>query len=100
MGIGYNEVHLLAEEERFIGKIAAAIAELCDDIRLEAGSTPNHAARVTWAKSAIMSPKTEARKVVWLVIAMNRNLDTQVILSATDAAIKTAVTSAVETLLI
>lgn len=77
-------------------KVACVVA--CDAIRAEADATPNHAARLAWAKATLSNPDGAASQMVLAVLAQNRAATVAQITGATDAAVQTAVNAAVNLL--
>jgi len=78
--------------------IKVAVVVACDVIRAEADATPNHAARVSWARATLQDPDTAASQMVLAVLAQNRTLTAAQITGASDAAVQTAVNAAVNLL--
>jgi hypothetical protein len=73
----------------------AAVAKCSIDILAEDPGTANHAARLTWAKDALINTESATDKIMWAVIA-----DANVLANptgCTDGQIITAVTNAVNT---
>lgn len=72
-------------------RVTVAIAKACFDIFAEAGSTPNHAERVVWAKSALQNTTAVAESMMWAIISDSAILAAGD--SATDGEIISAVNS-------
>ena len=79
-------------------KIKVAVIVACDVIRAEAEATPQHAARLTWARATLANPDTAAAQMVLAVLAQNRELTVAQITGAADADVQTAVNAAVNLL--
>ena len=91
----YAELVTASNNEALNTRIAVACAVAADKIRTEAEATPNHAARVNWARAAFADPGAAAKGIVWSVLAQNRAFTLAQITSADDAAVQTAVDAAV-----
>ena len=91
----YAELLTLATTGDALGqKIKVAVVVACDVIRLESDVTPNHAARLIWARSTLQNPDTAAAQMVFAVLAQNRALSVAQITGASDADVQTAVNAA------
>lgn len=91
----YSDLKLVSVDPTFLDRVQVACIVASEQIRLEALATPNHDARVAWAKNVFLSPKGEAARMVWAVLAQNRAATLAQITGATDAQLQTAVDSAV-----
>lgn len=80
-------------------RLMVACIVTAETIRTELVATPNHAARLAWAKAAYDNPSEAADGVVWSVLAQNRSADSNTILGLTDAALQTAVDAALNGIL-
>ena len=67
----YEELHALADNETLRRKIRIACMVAADSIRTESAATPNHAARLVWARDAFANIEGVARDVFWGVIVQN-----------------------------
>lgn len=94
----YTELYILSSDPTLHGKLCAAIAVVCDQIRLEDPATPKHDARVVVAQRAITNVDGMARNMIWLLLAINREYLATQILDASDTAIQNAVNSAIDLL--
>jgi hypothetical protein len=79
-------------------KIKMACIVACDVIRAESDATPQHAARLIWARATLSNPDTAAAQMVLAVLAQNRELTVAQITGAADADVQTAVNAAVNLL--
>ena len=91
----YNELFTLANDPTLIKKVTIAIAILAESIRLE---EPPITARRMWAVRALNNPDGEARKIMWLLMAQNKDATVAQIEGAPDATIQTAVANAIDLL--
>lgn len=78
--------------------IKVAVVVACDVIRLEVGTTNNHANRLKWAQETLRDPDAMARRMLWAVLAQNRTAPKATIEAADDATVQSAVNNAVDLL--
>jgi|SRR6185312_11039864 len=90
-----SELTTLAGNNTLLDKITAAVAVQAEVIRLEAGSVPNNANRLLWAKDAFTDPRSMAQKMLWSVLATNRAATSTQITTADDTSIQSAVAAVV-----
>lgn len=91
----YSDLKLVSVDPTFLDRVQVACIVAAEQIRLENVATPNHDARVAWAKSVFVAPKNEAQRMAWAVLAQNRTATLAQITGATDAQLQTAVDAAV-----
>lgn len=89
------ELQGLFSDAALLPKVQTACVLAAEVIRTEAAETPDHTARMAWAKIALNNPATEAVWVLKAVLAQNSTLTVAQIQGASDAALKTAVTNAI-----
>jgi hypothetical protein len=92
------EIFALRNDQALLSKVAVAVAKACLTVFEEALNTPNHTARLTWARSAIADPLREAEKVIWLLLADNAGATVAQINAAADATIDSLVAGLVNPL--
>jgi hypothetical protein len=95
----YAELLSLRADEALFNKVRVACWIAADTIRAEAGATPNHTARVAWAKRVFENPDAMATVLMPAVLAQNKSQTVAVINGATDAQIQAAVDAAVDVVL-
>jgi hypothetical protein len=91
----YTEIVTAAQDATLRQRVAVACVIAANTIFLEDVATANHAARVAWAKRVYESPESEASRVLWSVLAQNKDATALQIASVTDASLQTAVDAAV-----
>lgn len=91
----YTELDLVAEDSTFRDRVKVACIVAAEAIRTELPATPNHDARVTWARGVLFAPDKEASRMVWAVLAQNRAATLAQITGATDTQLQNAVDAAV-----
>lgn len=92
----YTELSAIANNGTLLDKFSAAVAIQAEVIRNEAVGTSNHANRLIWAKQAFTNPRAMASSMTWAILAQNATFTNAQILAATDAALLTAVATAVD----
>ncbi len=66
----YAALYIIANQESgFTNKLPVGVAYAAQDVLAENPATPNHAARVTWARNALSDPSGMARKMTYGVLA-------------------------------
>ena len=94
----YEELFELQSDSALRNRVAVACAIAADAIRQEPGETPNHAARLAWARAAMANPEGVAQAMLWATRAANAEATIAAIHSATDAQIQAKVDAAVDLL--
>lgn len=92
----YFELLTAAEDSNLNKRIRVACFIAAEVVRTEAGTVANHANRLSWAKKVFENPDTEARRMVWAVLAQNASATLAAILGASDSTVQTAVNAAVD----
>jgi hypothetical protein len=91
----YAALYITATQEGgFANRLPVGVAYAAQDVFAENPATPNHAARVTWARNALSDPPAMARKMIYGVLA-DPTVDA-VWPGVSDAQIKAAVFSLVD----
>lgn len=91
----YAEIFSLSQNGPLRDRIGVACMVAADAIRTEAPATTNNAARLIWARKAMENPTNVADAMLRAALIQNIGLTQAQILSATDAALQTAVNAAV-----
>lgn len=91
----YLELQEIQRNESFRSRVAVACVISAETIRLENPATPNHDARLAWARTCYQNPGVAASSMVWPVLAQNSGLSQAAILGSTDAQLQTAVNAAI-----
>ena len=94
----YTELFTLSSNVTLLQRVAVAIAVSIDTIKTEAENTPFRQERIRWAYRASQSPAGEANRLIWLVLAANKDLTSAQITAATDAQLQTACDAVINTL--
>lgn len=92
----YAELLTASENSTLNQKIRVACIIAAEAIRTENNATANHANRLIWAKAVFANPVAEAQRMLWAVLAQNKDATLAAITGATDAAVQTAVNAAVD----
>lgn len=91
----YAELLLLSENDTLRNKVRVACVIAAEKVRVEAVGTPNHDARLLWAKSVYASPESVTQRMLWAVLAQNAAATFAAISGASDATVQNAVDAAV-----
>lgn len=97
--MNYAQLINTAEDEGLARSVRAACVMAAEAIRTELGTTPNHAARVRWARQVLGGGlNATVTQMVWLVLSQNITLTPAQARALTDAQVQTAVNAAVDLL--
>lgn len=96
----YDELLTIATTSgsTLLNKINTAGQMAAGSIIAESAATPNHTARLAWARAALANPDRAAASLVWPVLYLNRAATKAQVEAATDAQVQSAVDSAVTAL--
>lgn len=92
----YVELYELAQSTALRERVAVACVVAAESIRSDTSPPTNQAQRLAWARRTFENPLAEASKMLPVLLAQNKALTMLQIASASDAAIQTAVDSAVD----
>lgn len=92
----YAELYGLRNNSELQNKIAVAVVIEAETLL---SGTPT-AAEAAWAKSVVSSPSSAAKSIINLVLAANKSVAAPAILTATDAAIQSNVSSIINGLIL
>lgn len=92
----YAELLTLSTNAAIINKIRVAVVIAAEVVRTEEDTAPNHTNRLLWAKQVYANPDLEAQRMVWAVLAQNKDANAAVIQGADDATVQSAVNAAVD----
>jgi hypothetical protein len=90
-----SELQTMLNDPGLRDKVRAAVVVTAKNVNFESDATPNHAARLVWAKQALSDPNGTAEKVVRYVVAANNTLTLNEITGLSDSAIQSHVDAAV-----
>ena len=94
----YAELLQASGDDGLRQKVLVAVMVAAEIVRTEQDTTPNHAARLAWAKATFQNPEPARDAMVRAIVVQNRALTLAQILAANDAAVQTAVNNAVDVL--
>ncbi len=89
------ELLMCRDDDYLTQRVLAATVVAAESVRTEPVNTPNHAARMSWARRAFEDPRAVANAMVWAVLAQNHEAPISAIRQATDAQVQDAVNAAV-----
>lgn len=92
----YLQLHDTQSNNELTRRVQTACVIAADTIRAEDGATVNHANRLIWAASVFDDPGAEAKRMLWAVLAANKDNTVEQITGATDVQIQTAVDNAID----
>lgn len=92
----YAELLSAASNDVLVQKVRVACFIAAEKVRTEINTTPNHAARLLWAKSVYANPESEGRRMIYAVLAQNAIQPIASIIGASDALVQAAVDAAVD----
>lgn len=91
----YAELLTAAGNAGLRDKVKVAVIVAAALVRAEDPNTPDHGARLHWAKRAFADPDAESTRMLWALLAEFRDSPVAAITGATDAQVQTAVSNAV-----
>lgn len=91
----YAELLTAAANAALRDKVKVAVIVAAAVVRAEDPNTPDHGARLNWAKRAFADPDTESTRMLWALLAEFRDSPIAAITGATDVQVQAAVNSAV-----
>ena len=94
----YSELYSASSDADLIAKITVAVAVAAEGIRTEDPATPLHSERLAWAFRALANPEGEARKIIWALLAQNKDAPPEQIAAVSDTAIQNGVASSLDIL--
>ena len=90
----YLELFSIRSEPELVEKMTVAVVVAAEAIRVDASPPANQANRLKWASLVFANPTSEARSMLWAVLAANKSATLAQIIGATDSSIQTNVDSA------
>jgi hypothetical protein len=95
----YTELFALRQDSALLNRVAVACVIAAEKIRTEDPSTPNHPARLVWARAAFANPQARAAEMWMAVLAANKGAAVAVIQAVTDPTLQAKVDEAVDVFL-
>ena len=92
----YLELYNLRNDSVLRGRVAMAVAIAAVGVQGESANTPNHAARLAWARTALADPDAEAARVIWVVLGTNAALTVAALMAAVNADLLAAVKACID----
>ena len=92
----YLELHALNKDSDLQDKVRVAVVVAADNIRSDGAPPANQVARLAWASKVMQNPVREAERMIWAVLASNKDASVAAITSASDASVQSAVDAAVD----
>jgi len=92
----YFEILQAAEDVDLNRRMRVAVVVAAETVRSEAPATANHANRLLWAKAVFENPDHEAKRILWAVLAQNKDATLAQITGASDTVVQSAVNNAID----
>ena len=92
----YFELLQAAEHQDLTRRVRVAVIVAAEAVRAESGGTANHPNRLVWAKGVFERPDQEAQRMLWVVLAQNKDATLAQIIGASDSVVQSAVNAAVD----
>lgn len=92
----YVDLFALKNNSVLQDRILVAVAVAAEMIRTDESPPANEDQRLAWAGQAMLDPKAEAQRMLWAVLAANKDATTAQILDADDATLQSKVDDAVD----
>lgn len=92
----YKELFDLSSSDDLRNKVQVACIIAAETVRAESEAVNNHANRLKWAKAVFENPASMAKTMLWAILAGNSSATVSQIVNASDSAIQTKVTAAID----
>lgn len=92
----YLELFALKNDSNLQDRVQVAVIVAAETVRTDDNAPSNQAARLVWAAAAMQDPVGESRRMLWAVLAANKDATTDQILAADDATLQARVDAAVD----
>lgn len=92
----YEELFTLKSNDALRNKVSVACVVAADAIRSDPSPPGNQTNRLLWAAAVMANPQAEADRMLWAVLATNKDQEVASIQGASDSAIQTNVDAAVD----
>ena len=92
----FTEVPTAATDPTLNIKVRVACIIAAENVFSEINTTNNHVNRLLWAKATMLDPVTAGNRMMWAVLAQNMATTLANVLVASDAAVQTAVSLAID----
>ena len=92
----YFELLQASEHPDVNRRLRVAVIVSAEAVRSENPATTNHTNRLIWAKAVFENPDMEAKRMLWAVLAQNKDATLAQITGASDTTIQGAVDTAID----
>ena len=92
----YLELFGLKNDSGLQDRVTVAVIVAAEGVRTDASPPANQAQRLAWAGTAMADPKAESVRMLWALLAANKDATTAAILAADDATLQSKVDAAVD----
>lgn len=92
----YLDLHRLKNNSDLQDRLTVAVVVAAETIRTDVSSPTNQAQRLIWAAAAMANPKAESVRMLWALLAVNKDATVAAILAADDTTLQDKVDAAVD----
>lgn len=92
----YLDLHDLKNNSDLQDRVTVAVIVAAEAIRTDASPPTNQPQRLAWAVGVMADPKTESVRMLWALLAANKDATVTAILAANDAALQAKVDAVVD----
>lgn len=92
----YLELFALKNNSDLQDRMTVAVVVAAEAIRVDSSPPTNQAQRLVWAANAMAGPVAEGKRMLWALLAANKDATTSAILAADDATLQAKVDAAVD----
>lgn len=92
----YMELYSANNDSDLQDKVAVAVIIAAEMIRTDASPPDNQNQRLQWGKLVMNNPVVEAKRMLWAVLAANKDIELSQILGASDEMIQSKVDDAID----
>jgi hypothetical protein len=92
----YMELFGAKEDSNLQDKVTIAVVIAAENIRIDPSPPGNQVQRLVWAKDAMTDPIQEAKRMLWAMLAANKDADLSQIIEASDSTIQTKVDNVID----
>jgi hypothetical protein len=92
----YLELKTLSNDSDLNDRIQVAAVVAAETVRSDGTPPANQAARLAWSAKVMQNPIVEAKRMIWAILAQNKDSSAAAIQASTDATLQTAVDNVVD----
>lgn len=92
----YMELYGANNDSDLQDKVTVAVIVAAEIIRTDPSPPSNQEQRLQWAKNAMTDPVSEAKRMLWAILAANKDIDLSQILETSDSTIQLKVDNVID----